>query len=638
MSATLRTLLAATLGIGTFALATPVEAHPLFTERYLICHLESDGPIVQSAPRSALDLGSDFTPLPTRSELPRLIPAPLVVADLVQPAPIGQGKKSPPVAPAPQVALADESLDYRCIGLPRGKPGMLRVIGGSLTKRYRGEPHGFTTIIRNARAAGAFNVAEAIPALAQKLARPIPDELEPWQKLERLSLKVALAGSLADLEDRGSAPVVRDFLREREEKDYPGFWTDTLDSLVRLDSAMAHGYALEALGRVLAAKELGTAEKNRLRSLLPILTSPESGSRDDAAVALLRKLADRLDPKGEGAGHEACLLMAARVRLGDDALRRSLAPELATDLVTQRSVSCYSEIVAEVFPGSSPDELDTLFFRRRTRALVRLVGRLAGDQSVSGEAARRKIRDYLARRSKDPEVSDRNDRRFDVEERALHLATWAKLGDRDARARLAALVADEKDHTVGPWVAVIAALDLGLDGAEDLAVQRLLLGRTEHTERHSRESWPTRGDLTITEHGAVVERLAARGHQGFVLGLLDRQDVTRQVAAFHLARSLPRGACERVAAAAQGAELRAVLDAFWALTVLGDTCRPTFDGLLDDRATSPELRGAALEGRTMLRAAADLEASSRVRKLLADPPTSQRAAWERAGDVLRSRE
>jgi hypothetical protein len=585
-----------------------------------------------------LGLGSDFTPLPSRSDAPRLTAAPLVVADLVQPAPIGRGEKALAVAPAPALALAEDSLDYRCIGLPRGEAGMLRVLSGSLSKRYRGEPHGLTTIIRHARAAGSFHVTTAIPAMAQKLARPIPDALETWQKLERLSMKVALARALADLEDRASAPVVRDFLREREATDYPGFWTDTLDALLRLDPAMAHDYANEALGRVLAAQELGTAEKNRLRALLPLLRRPAVGARDDAAVALLRKLADRIDPKGEGAGHEACLVMAARVRLGDEPLRSSLAPDLATDLRTQRAVSCYSEVVAEVFPGASTDELDTLFHRQRTRALLRLVGRLTRDPTPAEEPALRKIRDYLKRRSQDPDVSDRTDRRFDVEERALHLAMGAKLGDPDARARLVALVSDEKDHSVGPWVALIAALDLGLEGAEDLAVKRLLLGRVEHTERHSRDSWPTRGDLTITEHGEVVERLAARGHEGFVLGLLDRQEFTRHVAAFHLARKLPRGACDRVAAAAEGAEHGAVLDAFWALTVLGDTCRATFDRLLDARSTSEKLRGAALEGRTMLRAASDLAETSRVRKLLAEPPPKERAAWERAADVLRSRE
>jgi hypothetical protein len=628
----------ALLALGSFALATPAQAHPLFTERYLICHLESDGPTVQSALRSVLDLGSDFTPLPSRSDGPRLPSAPLVIADLVQPAPIGQGKKAAPVSPPTELTLAEDSLDYRCIGLPRGKPGMLRVLGGSLTKRYRGEPHGLTTIIRHAGAAGTFQVTEAIPAMAQKLARAIPDELEPWQKLERLHMKVALARALADLGDRASAPLVRDFLREREPRDFPGFWTDTLDALQRLDPKMAHDYAREALGRVLSAKELGTPETNRLRALLPLLASPSAGSRDEATVALLRKIADRIDPKGEGAGHEACLIMAARVRMGDDDLRRSLAPELATDLRTQRAVSCYSEVIVEVFPGDSPDELDTLFHRQRTRALVRLVGRLTRDPSPAGEPARQKIRGYLKRRSQDPDISDRGDRRFDVEDHALHLAMSAKLGDRGASARLTALVADEKDHTVGPWVAVITALDLDLEGAEDLAVQRLLLGRTEHTERHSRESWPTRGDRTITEHGAVVERLAARGNDAFVLGLLDRQEFTRHVAVFHLSRLKPQAACERVARAASGAEHKAVLDAFWALTVLGDTCRPTFARLLDDPKTSDALRGAALEGRAMLRAPIDLTDLSALRAVLAKPAPGQGAAWERARDVLRSRE
>jgi hypothetical protein len=330
--------------------------------------------------------------------------------------------------------------------------------------------------------------------------------------------------------------------------------------------------------------------------------------------------------------------MAARVRLGDHALRRSLAPELSTDLRTQRAVSCYSEVIAEVFPGASPDELEPLFLRQRTSALVRLVGELTRERDPAREPTRQKIRDYLKRRAGDPDVSDRSDRRFDVEEHALHLAMGAKLGDARAAAGLRTLIRDEKDHSVGPWVAVIAALDLELEGAEELAVQRLLLARSEHTERHSRESWPTRGDLTISEHGAVVERLAARGHDGFVLGLLDRQAFTRHVAAYHVARRKPQAACDLIARAADGAEHGAVLDAFWVLTVLGDACRPTFDRLLDAPKTPGWLRGAALEGRTMLRAPADLEASSRVRKLLAEPPSRERAAWERAADVLRSRE
>ena len=612
------------------------NAHPLFFERYLVCNLDDER--ATPAPARSPDTSTgdaNFVLLPRRSPPKPLNAVPLVIADLVQPSPIGSGQKAPPISLVTtdgDTELTGQSLDYRCIGLPRGRAGILRVLSGSLQKRYRSELRTEDTIERYAIAAGTFNLTETLPAIRSKFERPIPEEFEPWMKLQRLHMKVTLAQSLADLADRASAPMVRDFLVERESRDFPGYWEDTLNSLARLDPELAQRYAVEALGRVADTKDLGTAEQNRTRHLLGLLRTPSKETLD-----VLKRLSAREDPHDEGRGHDSCLLMAARVRMGDNTLGSALASELSVDLRTNRSSNCYSELVEVVFPGEAASEIDTLLFRHRYQELLAFVIRFADDDSAVAKTTKQKLLDWLDKRLSEPEISGgKGDRRFNVDQRAIHLALMAKLGRKPQEKLLFELIRDPKDTSVGPWIAARAALDLGLADAEDAAVARLRLAIVNNTDRYSRDSWPKEGEIVITEHGEVVRRLAARKNYGFVLGLLDKQQFTRHLTTAELARTRPQGACKRVMSEASQAEEEAVRDAFWALTILGDECRPVFDEALDGAKTTEDVRGMSMEGRAMLRHEDDKKPGSALRKRLSTKAKGSEAAWERARDTLRS--
>lgn len=619
------------LAIAQFGLPSLAEAHPFF-DRYLVCNLDDDEVTPASAP-AVSDTG-EFAPLPRRRFVPEFEPTPIVIADLLQPNPIGTGSQGPSIAVTTFQSQAG-SLDYRCIGLPRGKAGMLRVVGGPMLKRYRGEPQAFTTIIRHAAAAGVFNVRETLPAIRAKFERPIPDSLEPWMEAERLRLKVELSKVLADFGDRSLAPALRDFLVEREGKEFPGYWEDALESLTRLDPDLATEYAKEALERIAKTKDPGVPEESRLRKLLPVLQKP-----DGAALSVLTRLHHRKDPKEEGHSHEDCLLMQARIRSGDTTLAQAIAPDLAGNLLTQRGANCYSELIEVIFPGTSSAEVDTLLYRVRYESLLRLVIRMRQEDSAEARKAKQKILAWLTERLQVPEIGGgAGDRRYNLEARAIHLALMVALGAKNQEKVLFDLIRDPADESTGPWLAVIAALDLGLAGAEEAAVERLRLAHTHDTERFSRDSWPGRGDITVTEHGQVVDRLVARNNEGFVLGLLDRQINTRHLTAYHLARKLPASACKTVVAAAQGASDDAIRDAFWVLTVLGDECRDEFEAAALSRQTTEDARSMAVEARAMLRTPEDKKPSSPFGKVLLTPPSkygTARAAWERARDTLRS--
>lgn len=606
------------------------EAHALFPERYIVCD-DDDRP--QLSPTVA-SIATELEELPKRRAPPKLEVAPLFVADVATPSPIPAGHKEVELIALVPPPVLESRNDYRCIGLVRGAPGIQRVVGSAPGARFLRHPYPSSWIEANVDAAGAFALKENIPALDKMLNRAIPERVEAYVKLERLRLKVAAARALADLGYAKVTPELLTFVRERESTDFPAFWEDSLEALARLDPAVAHDYAVEALGRIGATPEHDTREGNHVRELLPLLKK-----RDSAALAALMKVHAEVDPKLTGSGgYESCLIFAARIRVGDDALRDELRKELA-DLRTNRSSVCYAETVAAAFPGEDPVEVDTLLFRHRYVELLRLVEAMgtaerAGKVDARFEPARNKIMAWLIKRGSDPDVKkDETDRRYNPVDRARHLAIGAGLGDEAALGSLYALIDDPEDDGVAPWIAAAAALDLDLPKAADHAVKRLLIARTQHTERFSTEPWPTRGRVTVTEHVEVIDRLAARGDMRFALGLLDRNVFAREATVHWVSQLRPREACSVVAANAVAAEEKSIQDAFWALSVLGTACQSAFERVWKDKS-SPPARGMALEALAMLRVqsiAADVE------------PTGQkkddiRPARERARIILLSPE
>lgn len=572
------------------------EAYALFPERYIACEDEDAARAAPSVAAATVELAE----LPKRRPPAKLEVAPLFVADVATPSPIPSGHQETELIASPTPPALESKNDYRCIGLLRGAPGIARVVSASPGARFFRHPYPGSWIETNIDAAGAFVLKENIPALEKLFRRRVPDQAEAYVKLERLRLKVSAATALADLVDGGAksaiVPDLLAFVRAREGADFPAFWEDSVETLARLDASVAHAYAVEALERIGATPEHDTREANQVRELLPLLRE-----RDAAALAALKKVHAEVDPKLTGAGgHESCLLFAARIRAGDDALRDELRKELAVDLRTNRASVCYSETIAAAFPGDEAGQVDTLLFRHRYVELLRLM-RTLEPSSSRDQAARDKVRVWLAARSGDPDVvKDETDRRYNPIVRARHLALGAFLGDASAQAALDALIEDPDDDGVAPWIAAAAALDLGLPQAADRAAKRLLIARSQHTERFSTELWPTRGKVTVTEHVEVIDRLAARRDPRFALGLLDRDVFAREATVHWLAARRASGVCHVVANAAAGAEEKSIQDAFWALSLLGPDCQKAFEQVWKDKS-SPAARGMALEALAMLR-------------------------------------
>ncbi len=585
------------IAIGGCLLTT--DAAAINGERYLVCHEDEVSPRAASAPSSP--------EAPRRVEKRRapapLQPAPTPVIDVPVAEPIpGRAARAPLPVPDPPAARDRSANDYRCLGLERGAAGILRVLAAPPGAKFARHP-GASYLEQNVLAAGDAQLAAARPYLRRELSRPIANPLDGPEEIARLHLKKAVIQALADLGDTASAPAVRAFLESREGEPYPLVWEDALASLGRLDPREAEAYAIAVLDRVGRSKGHDVGEANRTRKALSLVVT-----RSPATVEILARLSPDLgDDPAHPRDTETCRVLAARIRAGDDALRDAVRGELSGDIRTQRGAHCYSQLVAAAFPGQDAAEMDTLLLRHRYDELVRWVASLrarekAGALARDDAEARRKLSAWLAARSKDRDLAGARDGGSPAKQKlALHLALSAGLGDAGAEKALYALVDDADDTGVAPWVGARAALDLELSGAADHAAKRLLFARKVHTDNLAHGDWTDRGNVVVTEHVDLVDRLAARGDPRFALGLLDRQVFARQAAYEHLARGKPSAACEVVVGAAGDAERKSIEDAFWALSVLGDACTSAMRRAARDVRLPSEVRGMALEHLAMVR-------------------------------------
>jgi hypothetical protein len=483
------------------------------------------------------------------------------------------------------------------------------------------------------RAAGAFGARELIGALERHLRRAIPAGLEGYAEHEALTVKLQATLGLAELGHTPAAPLVAAFVRDLEQRERPSLWEDALDPLARLDPALAQRYALDALERLASTDRSSPGWTGQMRRLLPLVAEPAP-----RALAVLRRLSQPLERHtSDTARHDDCLILAARIRAGDRELRDAVRPELASDLRTERAVTCYSELVRAAFPGEAPDEVDVLTYRWRYEEIVRLAGRLrarerAGDRDPAVGEAAQKLRRWLGEQSGKPEIAaGRSDSRFNAVMRARHLVAQSLLGDPGAPTLLRAFVTDPTDRGHAPWIALHHMLEHDLPRAADLAAVRLGRATSELTERFDSTDRPYRGPVLVTEHVTVVDDLARRGDARFALGLLDRDAFARHAALGWLARLRPVEACEIVANAADGAERKAIEDAFWALSVLDDACAPAMRRLATETTHPDEVRGMAIELLAMMR---DPTVPARLRGIERGHPL--RASAERAAIIYRS--
>lgn len=632
---------AAALSLALLALLAPHAARgqSLFPERYVACREEQDVPPAAQAERPRRAPADTLVPIGRKPAPAPLAVAPLVVIDVAttQPVPARRAAPSPasPAPPEPLRLVPSGGNDYKCLGYARGKAGILRVIGAPPGTRWYGHAAGEGYRLDNMRAAGAFDLRESMGLLRRELERPEPPGPTDWRTFEALDLKLMAARALADLGDRDSAGRVLALLRAREGKDTPYVWSEALEPLGRLDPELGQAYAVEVLDRVADRGRQGAADDFLVREVLPYITRPSAEAR--AALGRLSVPLERLS--SDGARHDACAILAARLRAGDDELRRELRPELATDLRTGRAVHCYSELIGLVFPGEEPDEVEALTHRWRYDEIVGLVARMraretAGQSDPRFAAARRTLRSWLAARSVSPEIAGgQDDRRYQPVTRAKHLLAQALLDDERARAALDLLVEDPADDGVAPWAAARLMLQLGLSGAADRAAARLRLATTRLTDRHEARSTPQRGLVLVTDHVLVIDELARLGDPRFALGLLDRERSAREAALHQLARLRPEATCAVVGEAASAAQADAIDDAFWALAVLGRACAPTMRALATDDSARPEVRAVALEVLAMLRDATVPELAPRIAQ-----HARARAAVKRAWIILGARE
>ncbi len=624
----------ATLG----GLTTP--ALGFFPQRYVACHDEDRAAVTTTAappPPVQPRREASLLPLARKRAPKRLTIAPLVLIDVARAEPLPAQEPHPAAPPAPgpvapttqRMVMTEGRNTYRCVGIPRGTAGIGRVLSAPPGTRFYGRSWATPWRRTNMRAAGAFALGTAATALRRELERPILPGIDGYRLTEQLQLKLAAGLALADLGDLAAGPALLEFVRSRELQPYPLIWEDALDPLARLDPVRAQRYAIGALTRIANQPAEQPAEMRKLRGmvrkLLPLLTEPSP-----RALTVLRRLSALLvEPDGDPDGHEACLVLGARARLGDRPLLAELRPELAVELRTQRGVACYSELIGQVFPGRDPDELPALTHRHRYREILTLL-RTMRDAERSGQhdpryaAARKTLRPWLVKRSGEADVrGEVSHRDNNPERRALHLSALAFLGDTQAKAKLDALIRDPADQGTAPWLAAHQALVLELPGAADLAAARLRIAMSSITRRFTQRSWGSRGLVKVTEHVEVIDELARRGDPRFALGLLDRNVFAREATVLHLARLRPPQACAVVGQAAGDAEERSVQDAFWALSVLGDECRDTMGRLAQDQGQPTAVRGMALEALAMMR-------DSQVPALLVRSSTERRLKPARA--------
>lgn len=572
--------------------------------RYAVCHEEIHVELPKPSAERRAKSPDDWLSLPRRRP-PRLGAAKLEVFEVaeVDPMPSRRSASTKPALVRPEeppVVAIESRNNWYCIGVPRGTPGILRTIGAAPGTRFYGHPYVQSWRQENMEAAGDLGISKATSLLRRELDRPIPKNDEAWHVGELERSKHAAARALADLGDTASAPRVLAFLRSLE-RDGFNLWRDTLDSLARLDPALAQKYALELLERSLKDPEIHSRNVTLHRDVLPLVTQTSPG-----ALATLRKASGMLTKDSVAIPHggEGCMFLAARVRLGDQELARELRAELGVDsLSTQRGVECYSTLMPALYPGKDASEADVWMHRHRYEALLdwlEAVRNAPADATLT--KTKQRVLDWLRKRSKEPDVAgDRTRNDFIPSKRALHLAALAALGDATGQKQLEALVADPNDDGIAPWIAASHAVSLELPRARELAAIRLRIAMQQHMRRFSTESWPHRGGHVITEHGRVVEALAERGDENWVLGLLDREGFTRELSIYLLARKAPANACAIVAEASRGATDDAVDDALWALSLLGDRCRDAVRKLVHDSNAPPHVRGMASEYLAMLR-------------------------------------
>jgi hypothetical protein len=615
------------LGAAMALVAAPAGATALDFERYFVCRDDDSRIVVQRD-------DEDDTPRDRRVKVKkrgapaRLDGEALVTIDVsvAQAPPTRRADAPPGKRTKKRVVIVESRNDWRCIGFPRGKAGLLRVVAAPPGARFWNYQDGESYRQENIVHAGLFDVRETIAPLRRILGRPLPGAIEGWEQSRLVNVKRDAAIALADMGHEKSAGKVLDFVRLLEKVHDFNYYREALDALYRLDPALSNRHAAETV-------EAQLAHSSEYTDYLVDELLPYVREKSPATLAFLQKLTATY-----GMSHRGCLIMAERIRQGDAALLAEVRPELADDLRTSLTTNCYSELVEAVAPGDDPGELDIIMKRQRWEALVNLLVNMkraeeAGNRDPRFGEARATIKAWLLGFQGEVRNFDPTNVYYLSGYNARYLLALAHLGHEPSREKLLALIGDGQNEGTAPWVAAKRALALDIPGASEAIGKLLRVGITRTPRRFERDGWPKRGHLIVTEEGELIDELSRRGDDRYALGLLSDNGYVREVAAYHLARRKNKSACDLVGNAAKRASNDAVQFSFWALTILGKACHKKMGRLARDPKQSPEVRGMATEFLAMMRDKTAVQIAQRRGK-----DSLLNAAYERAELIYRSPE
>ncbi len=562
-----------------------VAANPLHFERYAVCKRDARRRV--SYPKAK---PRDVRVRVPKKRRPRVLDGTdLVTIDVSTAQAMPTRRTNASRSPATPMVMIESRNDYRCFGWTRGKAGVLRVIGAPRGAKFYGhtntEWYRQDTIIH----AGTFNVREAIPKLRRILERPLPT-VERWRQSALVNTRRDAAIALADLGHTASAKLVLRHVELLEKIDDYNYYQEAVDALKRLDPRLAEQHALDVLIREEAKP---TRRRDMLnRTLLPLISTKSVRAR-----TVLETMWNRLSPAGVG-----CHVAAKRIEQGVTAVLDELRPHLEKDLRSQFSANCYSQVVHAAAPGRDPDELPILLFRQRWTELIQLLTTMhhhdaRGRADPRYPIARQKILSWLRQRTNQRLYrATKNTIRFsDV----MYMVALAHLGDDAANGALLAFIGDGKTRGSEPWIAAKHALALDIDGVSK-ALDGLLMSGVRHGS-YPQAKKIKRGRHMLTPQGEVFEALARKDDPRLALGLLQDSGWVRGIAAHAFARHRHASACDLVGNAAKEAVDDAVQFSFWALTRMGDACRPKMKALAMDTSQPPVVRGMAAEHLAMMR-------------------------------------
>jgi hypothetical protein len=594
-------LCALVLGAAVFASAD-AQAGPVHGQLWR--HFACERARPSARPRAASAPATEAAPVARATVRPRLEAVdgelhPLPIAEPVPP----RGTEAPLVSRDPPSDPLPHN-DHRCVGVPRGRATLIAKV-----RRLAEDPHAKIDhdMLKDAALLGITEVVPHLRAIVAK--RPEAKDAGTYLAIESTLLRATAATALADLDDQAAAPLLIAYLREIETHNVGFAYRDTLDALARVAPQAAAVYLTDVMTRLfepspgrLSERAYDLYPRAGLggRAVLPVLIRATSGPED---VPL-------------SASHDRCLLMAARLEVGDDKLTREVRKSARGSYSGTWLATCDSLWLGALL-GKDVDDAD-IVLRHLGRPdlgmdrgiaslaydrLIRLVALLARSEAAlpseprarAAELARiRAARGVLVKGLRErmawPHINEPSHRNYAPKMRAAHFAALSALGDAQATTKLFAIIDDPSDRTGAPPWAAAYAVELDLPRAREHA--NALVAR-----------WTTfaEGAYEGGRERLVDDLAKSNADPAWTAALVAADPRTRARALFHFARTKPAGACAVVTRLAPTTRDEAAEDAYWSLSLLGDACRADAERVARTAALPAAVKGMGLELSAMMR-------------------------------------